>query len=75
MESVHHQLDSLVKGFLAIKAHWVISKPKQWFFIETRALRSSRQASGSSVGDDTPRGDTMKVAVVPPDRSGNGEDS
>lgn len=36
--SVHHQLGWLVKGVLAIKAYWVISKPKQWFFIETHAL-------------------------------------
>lgn len=45
-----------LKGFLAIKARWVISKPKQRFFIETSALCYSGQAAGSSVANDTPGG-------------------
>lgn len=45
--SKHHCLHSLTKDFLAIKARWVISKPKQQLFMKTCALCDGGQETGT----------------------------
>lgn len=59
--SKHHCLHSLINDFLAAKAHWVISKPKQQLFMKTRALCDSGQESETHGPEQRLPGDTRGI--------------